>query len=500
MDLFVLAAVGPRVYNKHHGNVPADAVYVGRPSKWGNKNVIGPTCTRQQAVALHRASITPEFRKQIIKELRGKDLVCSCAPAACHGYTLLEIANSPDNTMTESSRTRSSSSRRSSSSSRSSRDATDKSSELKTESLAVTYRPKILDDLVGQDHLVAAIDGMFTKRKLPSAIMLHGPTGLGKTTIARILARYINCTNRDTKTHAPCGECANCTMENHPDVLELNAADTRGIDDVRKLIEQARNMPTLGTKRLFIIDEAQQLTPQAQQAILRPIEEPPKGTLWIICTMSPDKVLPAIAGRCTKLQVKMIEPSVMISRLMSIAKQEGVDFKKVDPDGKVIKSIADFSGGHMRNAVELLERVLFALSSKRSKVDPKEVLSTFLSSGEGELESAAAHTLVSVLQKDLKEFLVATNGCDNVRGLLNKLRWLIDYLVSNVVGRAKFTPYSGRLFSKIAKERSLRVSLSTLIRFQSVLVDVEARLNSMSVDERIVFTSMVGNFIVELAS
>ena len=154
--------------------------------------------------------------------------------------------------MSSSSR---SSSRHRSSSSKSSRSSSETPTSLVSENLAVRYRPRVLEDLVGQDHIVSEIRGMFKRNRVPSSIMLAGPTGLGKTTTARILARYIICTSRDAKTHQPCGECANCKMENHPDVIELNAADTRGIDDVRKLIEQARNMPSMGAKRLFIIDE-----------------------------------------------------------------------------------------------------------------------------------------------------------------------------------------------------------------------------------------------------
>ena len=139
---------------------------------------------------------------------------------------------------------------------------------MKTESLAVQYRPRNLTDLIGQDHISKQVLGMFKSGKMPSSIMLHGSTGLGKTTVARILTRMINCSAEERdENFTPCGECPSCRMTEHPDVLELNAAEARGIDDVRNLIQQSKNMPSLGNKRIFILDEVHQLTTQAQQCL-----------------------------------------------------------------------------------------------------------------------------------------------------------------------------------------------------------------------------------------
>lgn len=370
--------------------------------------------------------------------------------------------------------------------------------ELESISLAVKYRPKRLQDLIGQDHIASQIRGMFSSKKMPSAIMLSGSTGLGKTTTARMIARMVNCRDFNVETMEVCGECPSCKMEEHPDVLELNAADARGIDDVRNLIQQSRNMPTIGNKRVFVIDESQQLTSQSQQCLLRPIEEPPKHTLWIICTMSPEKVLPAIAKRCLSLHVKPVEPEVLVKRLYRIAKREGLDFKTVEDGGKVLRTIADLADGGVRNSIQLLESVLYAHRSGEA-VDAKTILNKFLSGGEAELDRIACDVLVAVLGGNLKGLLSALAGCENTRGVLNKLRWLLDYLLNNSVGSAKFVPYSGRLFAKASKEAGVKVGLLTLVQLQNVLLDCEFRFNSMSVDERVVFTSMVGNFLANNA-
>jgi DNA polymerase III subunit gamma/tau len=370
---------------------------------------------------------------------------------------------------------------------------------MESTSLAVKYRPKTLNGLIGQDHIISAVTGMLKTKKMPSAIMLYGPTGLGKTTTARIIVRYLNCANPNPETYAPCGECQSCKMKEHPDVMELNAADSRGIDDVRNLINLAKNMPTFGKKRFMIIDEAQQLPTLSQQALLKPIEEPPKDTIWIICTMTPEKMLPAIAKRCTRLQVKPVEAQVLVKRLWQIGKREGVDFKTIENGTKVLKTIADFSNGGVRDAISALEPIIYAVQSGEN-VDPNTVLSNFLASPEAELDKQAVNVLIAVFKNDLKLLLEQTQVSDNIRGILNKLRWLIDYLLSNSIGKAKFIPYSGRLFAKESKAYSIKVTLATLISLQSLLVDIEVRLNSFSLEERVVFTAMVGELINNRAS
>ena len=368
---------------------------------------------------------------------------------------------------------------------------------METGSLAVRYRPKTLRGLIGQDHIVAQVKGMIKTGKIPSAILLSGPTGLGKTTTARIIVRYLNCASPNKETFEPCGECQSCKMKSSPDVTELNAADSRGIDDVRALVALSKNMPSIGNKRVFIIDEAQQLPALSQQTLLKPIEEPPANTLWIICTMSPEKVIPAIAKRCLRLAVKPVSQELIVKRLAVIAKREGTDFKAIEGGDKVLKAIADLANGGVRDAISLLESVLLANAGNKD-IDSKDVLKVFLNSPEAEADVVASKILIAVLGKDLKALLAQTQDCENIRGVLNKLRWLIDYLLSNAVGKTKFVPYSGRVFAKDSKTAGVKVSLQTLIMMQNLLVEVEYRLNSIAIEERVLFTSMVGNFICGL--
>lgn len=366
---------------------------------------------------------------------------------------------------------------------------------INSESLAEKYRPHVLSELVGQQHIVTQIKGMIRSNRIPPTIMLYGPTGLGKTTVARMLARFLNCDDFDKKSLSPCGECNSCKYEEHPDVIEMNMADSRGIDDVRSMIQQAKQMPMVGNYKTFILDEFHMATHQAQQCLLKPTEEPPKHTLWLIATMSPDKVNPAIAGRCFKLEVKPIEPSEMMQKLNRIAKKEGVDFVNDFDDGKnILKAIADFSGGGMREAIQLLDGVLLAYAGDKN-IDTKTVLNKFLAGTEADLENAAVDTLISVLQRDIKSFVLTIRKVTNCRGVLYKLRFLLECLLDSVAGVAKFTPYSVKKYSAQAKENGIKFDLILALRLQNLLLDIEFKMNSLNVDERTVFSSMVGEFI-----
>lgn len=371
---------------------------------------------------------------------------------------------------------------------------TKSSGELVLGSMAVSNRPGSLDELVGQDHIVSQVEGMFKRKRLSNSILINGQSGCGKTTTARIIARILFCMDLQDN-YTPCGKCAACSYgQAHPDLHEINMAETRGIDDARALIASSQNMPAFAKYRIFIIDEVHAWTPQAEQAFLKPLEEPPPSTIWILCTTNPEKLKPTILGRMTKFAIRPIEPETMMKRLGTIAKREGVDLKERDDGKKVLRLIADMSNGQMRDAIEILERVVNALAGNK-KIDTKTLIETVVTAGEADLDKVSAYLLASILNGDLKDVVQQIRSTTATRGLLSKLRWLIQYLLDNAVGLAKYSPYNAKIFAKVAKDNGITPKLMLLVQLQFALIQIESRMNSMSVDESVLMLSEVGDFI-----
>lgn len=374
------------------------------------------------------------------------------------------------------------------------------SSELHIESLAVKYRPKSIKDLVGQDSVVSQIKGMLKQQRFPSAILIEGESGTGKTTTARMIARYLNCLNPDPDTHEPCGECRSCSMgDSHPDFIEKDMASERGIDDVRALIQSARAMPTVGKFRIFLIDEVHQITVQAANAFLKMLEEPPKRTMWLLATTNPEKMISTIIGRCHRFSLRKIPEDVMTKRLRVIAKREGVDLRKVDDIDQVLKAIYDCSNGRMRDSIQMLESVIFALGSGE-KIDAQTLIKKFLTTTEGELEELAANLMVAILSGKITEAVRIIRTCQNARGLMHKLRWLSVWLIDTAIKNAKYTPVSGKIFASAAKSAGVGVKVFQQVQIQQMLLEAETQMNSMSLDESVLLMTHVGKIIIEFKS
>jgi DNA polymerase III gamma/tau subunit len=254
-----------------------------------------------------------------------------------------------------------------------------------------------------------------------------------------------------------------------------------------------------GSKESVLVSNCHMLTPQAANAALKGLEEPTPNTLFILATTNPEKLIGTIVGRCTKLHLKPIEPEAMSKRLRVISKREGVNLKDLDNGADIVKTIVNLSNGRMRDAISLLDSILFSLKSSK-KVDANAVLKNFLATGDADLEKLAASILVALLAGDLKSIIKISRSCGNCRGVLQKLRWLIQYLLDNAVGMAKYTPYSAKLFAVKAKDAEVKVPLAKLVIIQQLLIDIEAKLNSMSIDESVLFLTMVSNCALQLKS
>lgn len=294
-----------------------------------------------------------------------------------------------------------------------------------SKSLAVKYRPKRLEDLIGQEYVVAKLKGIIKTRNLPATILLAGGTGRGKTTVARMIARYLNC-----ETFDACGKCPSCSyrIEDHPDFEELNVANERGIDDMRSLIRRSKNRPRVGRLRIYLLDEVHTLTPQASKTMLKPLEEPPEQTLWILATTDPDLLPATILGRAMVLHLKEVSRNDVSKRLKYIADKEGIE-----ADQKLRLKIAELTGGYMRSAVQLLENVGAAAKGGLGTKDiVKMVEQDAQDSSEPGMDDAAIKCLTAMYGRSLTSMWRYTAP---IKGefvsFVNKILFLNQYLLED---------------------------------------------------------------------
>lgn len=362
-----------------------------------------------------------------------------------------------------------------------------------SKALAVKYRPYNLQQMVGQEQAVKVVTGILKSGKIPNAILIEGSSGSGKTSLARIIARYLNCETRNA-----CNTCDSCRMINsksHPDVQEINAGTDGKVEDIRALVRSSKSSP-LYKRRVITLDECHQLTGASEQALLLPLEEPPARTVWILCTTNPEKLKDTVVNRCVRLTLKPLTKEQIVKRLALIASKEGTDIEKQKNGLDTLKLIADFTNGSMREAISLLESVLYAMKGGATFSD-KTVLAKFLTTTEADLDELAIKILVASFKEDLESVVkFSKQAGDRARGLISKLRWLIDFVIADSVGAAKFKTYAGRKFYEVAKRNNVEYNLPQLLRLQDVLVLTEMRMNQTSINEQILLQSALGNFLV----
>ncbi|MCX3067307.1 DNA polymerase III subunit gamma/tau [Cetobacterium somerae] len=231
------------------------------------------------------------------------------------------------------------------------------------------YRPKGFEEIAGEQEIVQTLKNSLKSNRLAHAYLFTGPRGVGKTSIARLMAKGVNClTNGITDT--PCNVCENCkeiSMGNFLDLIEIDAASNRGIDEIRQLKEKINYSPTKGRKKVYIIDEVHMLTKEAFNALLKTLEEPPEHVLFILATTEPDKILPTIISRCQRYDFKSVNYRDMREKLLYIVDSEGY---KIDEPSLV--AIYEASSGSMRDSISILERLMINTEEKNIVIEKTE--------------------------------------------------------------------------------------------------------------------------------
>lgn len=213
-------------------------------------------------------------------------------------------------------------------------------------SLYHTHRPELFDDVIGNEDIIKTLQAMLNKKEKPHAFLLHGPTGCGKTTLGRIIATALGCVGNDFR--------------------EVDSADFRGIDTIREMRRAASYKALEGTTRVWLLDECHKLSNDAQNALLKALEDTPQHVYYILATTDPQKLLSTIRGRCSQFQVSLLKDKEMFFLLRKVVKLEKESLQKL-----VYEQIIQDSQGHPRNALQILEQVLSVPVERRLSVAQK---------------------------------------------------------------------------------------------------------------------------------
>lgn len=260
------------------------------------------------------------------------------------------------------------------------------------------YRPSNFDEVVGQQPIIQTLKNAIVQNRIAHAYLFCGPRGTGKTSIAKIFAKMLNCEDESNK---PCGKCTNCKMVqngSHPDIIEIDAASNNGVDEVRNLIDKVKYAPMQGKYKVYIIDEVHMMTTGAFNALLKTIEEPPAHVIFILATTEPNKVIPTIISRCQRFDFNKVSQKDIEKRLSIVCKEE-----KIEIDPEAISLIAQLADGGMRDSLSILDQCIAYCSSNITVDNVREIYGVLTTSDIGKLfEHLYAHE-VDVLIQQIQE-------------------------------------------------------------------------------------------------
>ncbi len=337
--------------------------------------------------------------------------------------------------------------------------------------LARKWRPQSFEEVIGQHHITRTLQNAITNDRIAHAFLFAGARGVGKTSMARILAKALNC-QEGTKP-VPCDQCENCreiSSGNSMDVLEIDGASNRGINEIRELRENVKYAPAKSAFKIFIIDEVHMLTPEAFNALLKTLEEPPPRVIFILATTEPHKIPQTILSRCQRFDFKRIPAKHIFQRLKEIVSQE-----EVEVSDKGLLLMARESKGSLRDAQSLLDQTISFAGKEIKDEDVKEVL--------GILDSAILLEMSSAIaREDIRKCLdlvdnIYTFGYDIRRFCRELLEHLRNLMVVKIGGDPKqLTDLQGKEIEDLVAQ-SEEFSLEQIHRLFTILLKSEEEIS-----------------------
>lgn len=273
--------------------------------------------------------------------------------------------------------------------------------------LARKWRPRTFNEVIGQAHIVQALENALSSGRVHHAFLFAGTRGVGKTTIARILAKALNC--EVGVSSEPCGECGACQAVNEGrfvDLIEVDAASRTGVDDTRDLLDNVQYMPTVGRFKVYLIDEVHMLSRQSFNALLKTLEEPPPHVKFLFATTDPQKLPVTVLSRCLQFNLKRLTASQIVGRMTEICNAE-----KLDAEGAALNRLGRAAAGSMRDGLSLLDQALAYGAEQLKDSDVAEMLG-----------SMDRHRIVALL-----DVLVAGNGAELIAAIRDLDELVPDY-------------------------------------------------------------------------
>ena len=332
--------------------------------------------------------------------------------------------------------------------------------------IARKYRPHTFAELVSQEHVRTTIENAITQKRIAHGYIFAGQRGTGKTTVARILARCLNCEKGPTPV--PCGVCASCIevpAGNSPDVIEIDAASNRGINEMRELRENVRYRPARDRYKVFIVDEAHQITTEAFNAMLKTLEEPPEWAVFILCTTEAHKIPITIASRCQQFSFRGVDFEDLVTRMRWICGEEGIT-----ADNETLAVLAQAGDGSVRDSLSALDQAIACCGTTLNDAEVRNLLGMFSLDSLGTVAQALKDSDSSAMLDVVLD--LERNG----RGLQHFARELSRYMRNLLV--KKIAPSNPRLIAASPQEQDRLKETSTwfseedLTRYLQICMDI----------------------------